>query len=207
MAYKAFIFHSPKTKEKVFGSTLGTSTLYGDTGYVYNGQIVIYIGTANYSVGANVQQAVIKWYDLDDNTWKAACAGTSGIWDTPTYKNYLSTDGLGHITEGYCVDITSMNDVVYGSNWRDPHAGGSVYGSRFSTTLHPSEITVPVESKAIAFSRDQGYLMNNSIPNSGDIYIRMYGYYKSGEVWQETTGQYYWENICVHPSEYNLNTF
>lgn len=196
--YYAFIFHSPHTKENILSRMYNVYGDYSDSGVLYNGQIVIYIGTGG-------GEAIIKWYDLDDRKWKEGWVGQSGSWDTPTYKNHLRSGINGQQTDGYCINITAMNDVVYGSTWLDPHSGGSVYTTRYRTNL--TNHSAPAQRKGIAFSRKQGYIQNNNILSNGAVWIRCFGFYEAGEDWQETTGEYYYEDISLPPSMYQLNTF
>lgn len=214
MTYQAFVFHSPLEKEYACGGVFGSGQYTGQ-GYIYNGQIIFFVGMDNYIVtGTRYSKAVVKWYDLDDKTWKVGDLGqeSDGIWNTPTYKNHLNADTNSRPTQGVAINITRMNDVIYGSSYYDSHSGGSHYTLRHSgyRTLPGSYASLmEASTKGVAFGESQGFLYANSdtYDSPGSARIRMYGYYDSNEVWHETTGNYIEIDVTQHPSNYPINTY
>lgn len=208
MGYQAFIFHTPHTRETVCGGALNSGQ-YTDSGYLYDGQIIFYVGMDKYYGGASLNQsAVIKWYDLVDKEWKISSAGGDTIWNTPTYKNYLSKD-YNSLTDGAAVNITRMNDVYYGSAYYDSHCGGDHYTLRktgWRTVPGSGSGQMLASTKGVAFGSGQGYSYGTNL-NENSTLIRMYGYYEPNGHWVETNGNYLEVDLTEYPVNYCINTF
>jgi hypothetical protein len=210
LKYTAYIFHSPHTYEYVHFAPLGSGN-YDGTGYIYNGQIVIYVGDDEWAGGGGGKRAVIKWFDLRDNKWKLTNGCEGYDWNNASEtKKFRILKNFNDWCDGRLINIVRMNDVIYGSNWYCPYSHGSHYSLR-SNTYHRvaegSSKTLYASKKGVAFGSGQGYLMNNKIYDSGSIWIRMYGYYDPDGKWHETFNEYVYENIAQSPSNYSINTF
>jgi len=212
IAYTAYIFHSPHEYEHVSPAADG-SGLYKDSGYIYNGQIVIYVGDDTWSSGGTTpnKAAVIKWYDLRSGTWKLTNGCESYNWnDADETRQFRILKDFNTWCDGRLINITRMNDVIYGSNYYSTQSGGSHYTLRSNTyirTATGTSTTIKASSKGVAFGKDQGYLLNNSIASDGTVWIRMYGYYLPDGTWHETSKEYIVEFITNSPSLYSINTF